>query len=129
MCLIGGTMSVILNLSFSLCVWMSAAVAIIYTLLGGLYSVAYTDVVQLVLIFCSLVMYPTFQRLLLKHTGTVLVITLHLSSVLYFITVDLCSLHSDQSTHHGHQSDADQQHPACSLDWGPAAKEHWCHNR
>lgn len=65
MCLIGGTMSVVLNLSFSLCVWMSAAVAIIYTLLGGLYSVAYTDVVQLVLIFCSLVMYPTFQHLLL----------------------------------------------------------------
>ncbi|XP_029691606.1 high-affinity choline transporter 1-like isoform X2 [Takifugu rubripes] len=51
---LGGTMSVVLNLSFSLCVWISAAVAIIYTLLGGLYSVAYTDVVQLVLIFCSL---------------------------------------------------------------------------
>lgn len=56
MCLIGGTMSVVLNLSFSLCVWISAAVAIIYTLLGGLYSVAYTDVVQLILIFFSLVM-------------------------------------------------------------------------
>lgn len=53
-------MSVVLNLSFSWCVWISAAVAVIYTLLGGLYSVAYTDVVQLVLIFCSLVMYPTF---------------------------------------------------------------------
>lgn len=66
-------MSVVLNLSFSLCVWISAAVAVIYTLLGGLYSVAYTDVVQLVLIFCSLVMYPTFYRLLLKHTVTVLV--------------------------------------------------------
>lgn len=67
-------MSVVLNLSFTLCVWMSVAVAIIYTLLGGLYSVAYTDVVQLVLIFCSLVMYHTFQSLLLKHTVTVLVI-------------------------------------------------------
>lgn len=54
--LIGGTMSVVLDLPFLVCVWISAAVAITYTLLGGLYSVAYTDVVQLVLIFCSLVM-------------------------------------------------------------------------
>lgn len=72
--LIGGTMSVVLDLPFSLCIWISAAVAIIYTLLGGLYSVAYTDVVQLFLIFCSLVMHRTFQSLLLKHTIKVLVI-------------------------------------------------------
>uniref|UniRef100_H3D7A0 Solute carrier family 5 member 7 n=1 Tax=Tetraodon nigroviridis TaxID=99883 RepID=H3D7A0_TETNG len=51
---LGGTMSVVLDLPFSLCVWISVAVAITYTLLGGLYSVAYTDVIQLVLIFCSL---------------------------------------------------------------------------
>ncbi|XP_074501537.1 high affinity choline transporter 1-like [Sebastes fasciatus] len=49
-----GTMSVVLDLSFSVCMWISAAVAITYTLLGGLYSVAYTDVIQLVLIFISL---------------------------------------------------------------------------
>ena len=48
-------MSVVLDLSFAVCVWISAAVAITYTLLGGLYSVAYTDVIQLVLIFISLV--------------------------------------------------------------------------
>ncbi|XP_037639124.1 high-affinity choline transporter 1-like isoform X3 [Sebastes umbrosus] len=51
---LGGTMSVVLDLSFSVCMWISAAVAITYTLLGGLYSVAYTDVIQLVLIFISL---------------------------------------------------------------------------
>uniref|UniRef100_A0A3Q3GR15 High-affinity choline transporter 1-like n=1 Tax=Labrus bergylta TaxID=56723 RepID=A0A3Q3GR15_9LABR len=51
---IGATMSVILDLSYTLCIWISAAVAIIYTLLGGLYSVAYTDVIQLTLIFLSL---------------------------------------------------------------------------
>uniref|UniRef100_H3D797 Solute carrier family 5 member 7 n=1 Tax=Tetraodon nigroviridis TaxID=99883 RepID=H3D797_TETNG len=51
---LGGTMSVVLDLPFSLCVWISAAVAITYTLLGGLYSVAYTDVIQLVLIFVSM---------------------------------------------------------------------------
>ncbi|XP_076599826.1 high-affinity choline transporter 1-like [Chaetodon auriga] len=51
---LGGTMSVVLDLPFAMCMWISAAVAIIYTLLGGLYSVAYTDVIQLVLIFVSL---------------------------------------------------------------------------
>lgn len=48
-------MSVVLDLPFNVCVWISAAVAIVYTLLGGLYSVAYTDVIQLVLIFSGLV--------------------------------------------------------------------------
>ncbi|XP_071314241.1 high-affinity choline transporter 1-like [Trachinotus anak] len=51
---LGATMSVILDLSYAFCIWISAAVAIIYTLLGGLYSVAYTDVIQLILIFFSL---------------------------------------------------------------------------
>uniref|UniRef100_A0A4W6BZN4 Solute carrier family 5 member 7 n=1 Tax=Lates calcarifer TaxID=8187 RepID=A0A4W6BZN4_LATCA len=37
-----------------ICIWISAAVAIIYTLMGGLYSVAYTDIIQLVLIFLSM---------------------------------------------------------------------------
>ncbi|XP_029926920.1 high-affinity choline transporter 1-like [Myripristis murdjan] len=51
---LGVTMSVILDLSYTVSVWISAAVAIIYTLLGGLYSVAYTDIIQLILIFVSL---------------------------------------------------------------------------
>lgn len=51
----GVTMSVILELPFSVCVWISAAVAIIYTVLGGLYSVAYTHVIQLSLVLISLV--------------------------------------------------------------------------
>ncbi|XP_076015612.1 high-affinity choline transporter 1-like [Genypterus blacodes] len=51
---LGATMSVILDLPYSLCIWISATVAIIYTLLGGLYSVAYTDVVQLILVIVSL---------------------------------------------------------------------------
>ncbi|XP_061580746.1 high-affinity choline transporter 1-like isoform X1 [Cololabis saira] len=51
---LGSTMSVILDLPFSYSVWISAAVAIVYTLLGGLYSVAYTDVIQLTLTFLSL---------------------------------------------------------------------------
>ncbi|KAM3588324.1 uncharacterized protein V6R79_026443 [Siganus canaliculatus] len=44
---LGGTVSVVLDISPKLSVAISAAVAIIYTLMGGLYSVAYTDVIQL----------------------------------------------------------------------------------
>ncbi|XP_071264336.1 high affinity choline transporter 1-like [Salvelinus alpinus] len=51
---LGGTMSVILDLPYVYSICISSVVAIIYTLLGGLYSVAYTDVIQLILIFLSL---------------------------------------------------------------------------
>uniref|UniRef100_A0A8C7YYH5 High affinity choline transporter 1-like n=1 Tax=Oryzias sinensis TaxID=183150 RepID=A0A8C7YYH5_9TELE len=51
---LGGTMSVILGLSSTISIIISAAVSIIYTFLGGLYSVAYTDIVQLCFIFVSL---------------------------------------------------------------------------
>lgn len=58
-CSTGVTMSVILDLSYTVSIWISAAVAITYTLLGGLYSVAYTDIIQLILIFISLVSFRT----------------------------------------------------------------------
>ncbi|XP_063333411.1 high affinity choline transporter 1-like [Pelmatolapia mariae] len=51
---LGGTMSVILDLPYVYSIIISSVVAIVYTLLGGLYSVAYTDVIQLILIFISL---------------------------------------------------------------------------
>ncbi|XP_078021929.1 high-affinity choline transporter 1-like [Epinephelus lanceolatus] len=51
---LGVTVSVFADLPLSLCVWISAAVAITYTVLGGIYSVAFTDVIQLSLVFCSL---------------------------------------------------------------------------
>ncbi|XP_028324318.1 high-affinity choline transporter 1-like isoform X3 [Gouania willdenowi] len=57
---LGGTMTVVLDLPFSVCMWISAAVAIIYTLMGGLYSVAYTDVIQLILIIVGLVICVPF---------------------------------------------------------------------
>ncbi|KAE8278524.1 High affinity choline transporter 1 Hemicholinium-3-sensitive choline transporter [Larimichthys crocea] len=50
----GVTVRIFSDLPLSLCIWISGAVAIIYTVLGGLYSVAYTDVVQLLLVFCGL---------------------------------------------------------------------------
>ncbi|KAG8000386.1 High-affinity choline transporter 1, partial [Nibea albiflora] len=72
--LIGGVMSVVLDLSFSLCIWISAAVAIVYTLLGGLYSVAYTDVIQLSLVFISLSLgglgYQCFHQRILSASSS-----------------------------------------------------------
>ena len=40
----------------STAVIVSACVAVMYTFFGGLYSVAYTDVAQLIFIFVGLVM-------------------------------------------------------------------------
>uniref|UniRef100_A0A670IKM1 High affinity choline transporter 1 n=1 Tax=Podarcis muralis TaxID=64176 RepID=A0A670IKM1_PODMU len=51
---LGATMQVILDIHGILVIIISACTVIIYTLLGGLYSVAYTDVIQLVFITVSL---------------------------------------------------------------------------
>lgn len=47
-------MRVILDIGGSLAITLSACTVILYTLLGGLYSVAYTDVIQLVFVTLSL---------------------------------------------------------------------------
>lgn len=47
-------MRVILDIGGSLAITISACTVILYTLLGGLYSVAYTDVIQMVFITFSL---------------------------------------------------------------------------
>lgn len=51
----GATLSVIVDININISVVISALIAIFYTLVGGLYSVAYTDVVQLFCIFVGLV--------------------------------------------------------------------------
>eukprot|EP00058_Branchiostoma_floridae_P026730 XP_002612221.1 hypothetical protein BRAFLDRAFT_269453 [Branchiostoma floridae] len=51
---LGTTISVILGLDLRLSILISTSVAVLYTLLGGLYSVAYTDVLQLIFIFAGL---------------------------------------------------------------------------
>jgi len=51
----GATLSVIVDINIKMSVVLSALIAIFYTLVGGLYSVAYTDVVQLFCIFIGLV--------------------------------------------------------------------------
>ena len=55
MSLTGATLSVIIGLAHTWAVIASAGISILYTLLGGLHSVAYTDVIQLICIFIGLV--------------------------------------------------------------------------
>ncbi|KAK7601145.1 hypothetical protein V9T40_008586 [Parthenolecanium corni] len=51
---LGATLSVIIGMDQNTSVILSSCVAIFYTLFGGLYSVAYTDVIQLFCIFIGL---------------------------------------------------------------------------
>ena len=53
---LGSTLSVILEMDNNLAVVSSAAVAVLYTFFGGLYSVAMTDVIQLFFILFGLVL-------------------------------------------------------------------------
>ncbi|KAG7331538.1 hypothetical protein KOW79_005507 [Hemibagrus wyckioides] len=57
---LGATLSVIVDININMSVIISALIAIFYTLVGGLYSVAYTDVVQLFCIFVGLWMSVPF---------------------------------------------------------------------
>ncbi|UJR30115.1 hypothetical protein I4U23_017656 [Adineta vaga] len=64
---LGATISVIFtDVSMTASIIISAAVVIFYTLFGGLYSVAYTDVVQLGFIFVGLWLAVPFA---LRHKG------------------------------------------------------------
>ncbi|XP_014679688.1 PREDICTED: high-affinity choline transporter 1-like, partial [Priapulus caudatus] len=51
---LGATLTVVLNLDKQISIIVSACIGIFYTFFGGLYSVAYTDIVQLICIFVGL---------------------------------------------------------------------------
>ncbi|XP_013417634.1 high affinity choline transporter 1-like [Lingula anatina] len=51
---LGTTLTVVVGLDHWITITVSAAVALIYTLFGGLYSVSYTDVMQMLFIFVGL---------------------------------------------------------------------------
>ena len=51
----GSTLAIIIEIGNTTAIIVSAVIAIVYTLFGGLYSVAYTDVVQLFCILLGLV--------------------------------------------------------------------------
>ncbi|VDI52539.1 solute carrier family 5 (high affinity choline transporter), member 7 [Mytilus galloprovincialis] len=48
---LGSTLSVVLNIDYNISVIVAACVAVLYTFFGGLFSVAYTDVLQLIFMF------------------------------------------------------------------------------
>ena len=58
----GSTLQVILNLDEKVSIIMSAVIALGYTLLGGLISVAYTDVIQIFFIVFGLVSRRILQQ-------------------------------------------------------------------
>lgn len=66
----GATLSVIVDININMSVVISALIAIFYTLVGGLYSVAYTDVVQLFCIFVGLVSFTVSQAETVVHTAS-----------------------------------------------------------
>ena len=68
-CIAGAGMRVITGLRHEWSVVISAAVSISYTLCGGLYSVAITDVVQLVCIFIGLVSFTFFAFTGFRNTN------------------------------------------------------------
>lgn len=53
--LVGASLKSIIGLDMNVAVITSACVAVVYTFFGGLYSVAYTDVLQLIFIGVGLV--------------------------------------------------------------------------
>ncbi|XP_014244901.1 high-affinity choline transporter 1 [Cimex lectularius] len=57
---LGATLSVIIDMDHRTSVILSSCIAVFYTLFGGLYSVAYTDVIQLFCIFIGLWMCVPF---------------------------------------------------------------------
>lgn len=81
---LGATVSVVLGLDRFTSVIASACIAIFYTLLGGLYSVAYTDVIQLICIFVGLVSSVSdVQYAALKYANSPAVVSLRLLSVCF----------------------------------------------
>ena len=58
--ILGATLAIIIDMNLNYAVIMSALIAVMYTWIGGLYSVAYTDVVQLGCIAIGLVRKNSF---------------------------------------------------------------------
>ena len=53
---LGTTFATVLGLDFSTAILLSAAIAVAYTAIGGLWAVALTDVVQMILLFAGLLL-------------------------------------------------------------------------
>jgi len=69
---LGATLKVILDINLETAIIVSAAISLGYTLVGGLYSVAYTDVLQLICIFIGLWLCVPFA---MTHEATIPITT------------------------------------------------------
>ena len=65
--LLGSSLAVIIGLELWISIIVSACIALLYTVLGGLYSVAYTDIIQLCCIAIGLVSKFTIIRVPALH--------------------------------------------------------------
>lgn len=63
---LGATFSTVLGIDLEMAILISAAIAVAYTALGGLWAVAMTDVVQLIILFLGLALIVPFT---LEYTG------------------------------------------------------------
>lgn len=63
---LGTTFGTVLGLDFSMSIILSAAIAIAYTAIGGLWAVALTDIIQLILLIGGLILVIPFA---LTHVG------------------------------------------------------------
>ena len=74
----GSTLQVILHIDTRLSIIISAIIAVCYTLVGGLLSVAYTDVFQIAFIalglvwlwYCTIIWFTLFRRKFLGAIAT-----------------------------------------------------------
>lgn len=65
LCVVGTTLHVIIGMNIVLAVIVSAAVAVFYTLIGQMVSVAYTDIVELFFLVVGLVGRPFISMILI----------------------------------------------------------------
>ena len=82
---LGATVSVVVNLDRVTSIIVSACISVFYTLIGGFYSVVYTDIIQLLSIFVGLVMIFMASDTSLDLSATMLLLCPLKSPVLFFL--------------------------------------------
>ena len=82
---LGATVSVVVNLDRVTSIIVSACISVFYTLIGGFYSVVYTDIIQLLSIFVGLVMIFMASDTSFDLSCTMLLLCPLKSPVLFFL--------------------------------------------
>ncbi|EEC13029.1 high affinity choline transporter, putative, partial [Ixodes scapularis] len=80
---LGATVSVITGLGHVTCVLVTASVVTVYTCIGGLYSITYTDVLQLLLMFVGLVRKPELPHSRGQHRADIAFLSFYVHDVVF----------------------------------------------